>query len=107
MALVRTKDNVEFFVNRDLVEEIKLIRMVSEDTENDVIPLHNVDSEDMVNIMHFSNYGSLKNYDKIKKLIITADYINYDRMLEHCAHYIATKVIKGMTPKQIQEYFNN
>ena len=107
MATVRTKDNVDFSIHRDLVEEVGIFKRVTEDTENDVIPLPNVDAEDMVNIIHFFNFRTLKDYDKIKKLIITADYIDYERMLDHCAHYIATNVIKGMTPKQIQEYFNN
>jgi len=49
----------------------------------------------------------LSDYANVNGLIVAADYLHYDTLIDHCAEYIATKVIKGMTSEQIKIYFES
>jgi hypothetical protein len=106
MAAIITSDNVVFNVSRDFVEDCKVLKMLTEEN-NDPIPLPNIDTGTFLRINHFFVKGCLIDYDSVKSVIVAADYLAYERLIDHCAEYIAIKVIKGMTPQQIKKYFEN
>jgi hypothetical protein len=106
MATVITSDNVVFNVHRDFVDDCKVLKMLVEET-NDAIPLPNIDSSTLLKVHYFFVHGRLDEYDSVKSVIVAADYLSYERLIDHCAEYIATKVIKGMSPQQIKKYFEN
>lgn len=102
-----TSDEVVFNVHRDLVEDAKLLRMFSEEFENEYVKLPNVDAGTFLQMQHFFTYGRLPDYDSVKRVIIAADYMQYDKLVDHCAEHIAKNIIKGMTPDQIRKYFED
>ena len=112
MATIITSDGVVFNIHRDLLAELKTLKMFLEDKENDpdpdpVIPLPNVNMTVFLKIQHFFVNGRLEDYDSVKSVIVADDYLAYEQLIDHCAEYIATRVIKGMTPVQIKNYFKN
>ena len=106
MATIITSDQTVFNVHRDFVEDCKVLKAFVEES-NEAIPLPNIDSDTFLRIHHFFRNGNLADYDSVKSVIVAADYLSYDRLIDHCAEYIATKVIKGMSPQQIKKYFEN
>lgn len=106
MATIITSNQTVFNVHRDFVEDCKVVKAFI-DESNDAIPLPNIDTITFLRIHHFFVYGRLEEYDTVKSVIVAADYLSYDRLIDHCAEYIATKVIKGMSPQQIKKYFEN
>ena len=107
MTTILTSDEVVFNVHRDFVEDAKLLKGFTEEFENDCVSLSNIDASTFIKMQHFFNYGRLPEYDSVKSVIVAADYMHYEKLIDHCAEYIATKVIKGMSPQQIKKYFEN
>mgnify|MGYP003326889239 FL=1 len=105
MTTVLTSDEVVFNVHRDFVEDAKLLKQFNEDIGNDCVHLPNVDAGTFLQMQHFFTYGKLPDYDSVKRVIVAADYVQYDKLVDHCAEYIATKIIKGWTPERIRYYF--
>ena len=106
MATIITSNQTVFNVHRDFVDECTVLKTFVEES-NDAIPLPNINSTTFLRIHHFFVCGRLEEYDTVKSVIVAADYLSYDRLIDHCAEYIATKVIKGMSPQQIKKYFEN
>jgi len=107
MTTILTSDNVVFNVHRDFVEDAKLLQNFTEEFENDCVSLPNLDATTFIKMQHFFVHGYLEEYDSVKSVIVAADYMHYEKLIDHCAEYIATKVIKGMSPQQIKKYFEN
>jgi hypothetical protein len=106
MATVLTSNQTVFNVHRNFVEDCKILKTFVEES-NDAIPLPNIDTVTFLGINYFFVHGHLAEYDTVKSVIVAADYLAYDRLIDHCAEYIATKVIKGLSPQQIKKYFEN
>jgi len=106
MATVITSDETIFSVHRDFVDDCKVLKMLSDET-NDAIPLPNIDTATFLKVHYFFVHSHLEEYDSVKSVIVAADYLSYERLIDHCAEYIATKVIKGMSPQEIKKYFEN
>jgi|688.fasta_scaffold36688_2 hypothetical protein len=107
MTTILTSDNVVFNLHRDFVEDAKLLKNFTEEFENDCVTLSNIDSSTFLKVHYFFVHGRLVEYDSVKSVIVAADYMHYEKLIDHCAEYIATKVIKGLSPQQIKKYFEN
>lgn len=106
MATIITSDHTVFDMNDDFVNDCKILKLFIDDNIA-LLPLPNIDTQTFRMIQFFSVHGYLENYEKIINIIMAADYMSYDRLIEHCAEYIATTVIKDMSPEQIKKYFEN
>ena len=104
--MIVTSDGCFFAINSELAEGSKLIRDTLEDCDEGIVPLPNVNSKIIKNIIYFSKNGDLVSYEDVKEVMIAADYLSYDECVDHCARHIAQVVIKGKTADQIKEYFN-
>jgi len=106
MATVITSDKIFFNIHQAFVDDCNVLKMFHEESD-DVIPLVNIDAATFIRIYHFFRSGKLAEYETVKSVIVAADYLAYDRLIDHCAEYIASQVIKGMSPQQIKKYFEN
>lgn len=108
MATVLTADGAAFRLTETLKKESKVIQNLLDDFGGDgLVPLPNINSKIFKNILFFSHNQELEKYDDVKDVMIAADYIMYDTLVDHCARHIAQVVIKGKTAEQIREYFKN
>lgn len=101
MATVTTSDEDVFGVTEEFVNECKILG------EFNATPLPNINTVTFLQVQYFFEHGKLSDYANVNSVIVAADYLYYDTLIDHCAEYIATKVIKGMTSEQIKKYFES
>jgi hypothetical protein len=108
MATILTADGATFPITETLEKESKVIHNILEEFGGDgLVPLPNINSKIFKKILYFSHNQELEQYDDVKDVMVAADYIAYDALVDHCAKHIAQVVIKGKSAEQIREYFKN
>ena len=82
-------------LSQSQVEKFKTIQLVTEDTEDDSVPITSVNFENTKELLHFEETGDLitTDPDKIIKLALAADYYNYQDGLDYACQQIARYLV--------------
>jgi len=108
MATILTSDGESFLATETLQNESKVISNILEECGGQgLVPLPNINSKIFKKILYFSQNEELEQYDDVREVMVAADYLAYDTLVDHCARHIAQVVIKGKSAEQIREYFKN
>jgi hypothetical protein len=94
-------------LSQSQVEKFKTIQLVTEDTEDDSVPITSVNFENTKELLHFEQTGDLitTDPDKIIKLALAADYYNYQDGLDYTCQEIA-RYLAGKPVSFIKNFLN-
>lgn len=94
-------------LSQSQVEKFKTIHLLTEDTEDDSVPITAINFENTKELLHFEETGDLitTDPDKIIKLALAADYYNYQDGLDYTCQEIA-RYLAGKPVSFINKFLN-
>ena len=102
MTKVRTNDGEIFELPAGLVDECEVLKSLCDMTDDNFIPLPNIDSEIMETVIRFFESNSLPEFTDIRQLfpvLLAADYLGYETLLEKGSQ-VSAESLKGLPTKE-------